>query len=374
MKKIIFKKSGLFFTFLILATTLFLVYSSTFLLKNYKNIEEKENNKNISILLTLLNEKYKDYTDFKDISLDIKNISLTIFDFTEVIQGKAVNFQYLKEIKTHNFTRNNIQVFTQTKDDFIINHFLFIGKDNKIDFILKTKNYRAVLEEGVDMIYIFSFALIFFLLLIVVITYLYEKTMVKINESLEDKVKRRTKQINNTLKELESLNMKLYDLAHTDHLTQIKNRRSFFLFSKTKYDDIQKKHDQAAVIMIDIDDFKTINDTYGHDFGDRVLKAFASCISNNLSDSNVFGRLGGEEFAIFIPNANSKLAFEKAEMLRKKIESLKLTHDHKEVKITASFGVSDNIDTKNIDDMIRKADKQLYSAKESGKNRVRYRE
>jgi diguanylate cyclase (GGDEF)-like protein len=125
--------------------------------------------------------------------------------------------------------------------------------------------------------------------------------------------------------------------------------------------------------MIDIDNFKSFNDNYGHEIGDKVLKVFASSISRYLEKDVIFGRLGGEEFAITLPNKDLKEALEIAEELRIIIEHVKVKIPYNKLSITASFGVSDSIDAKSIDEIIKNADIMLYDAKSKGKNRVRSR-
>lgn len=145
------------------------------------------------------------------------------------------------------------------------------------------------------------------------------------------------------------------------------------MHAKQLYVNASKSKDSLSVIMIDIDNFKSFNDIYGHDVGDKILKAFSKTIKNSISDSCVFGRLGGEEFAIVIPSINLEMAQIKAEKLRSEIENLTIKLDSQDIKVTASFGISDIENSVTIDDMIRNADKMLYSAKKSGKNRVRSR-
>ena len=370
MTNILTKKSNLFFAFLALTTLLFIFYSCKFFENNYKNIEAQDNSKDIRVFLTLISGQYPNglnKIDSKDLE-DIKNFSTNIFDFVKIKNKNNIDFSKIKKIGT----LNTIETFTTSDEKYITNYFVFPTNNPKN--LLIAKNFKKVTQEGKDTLLTFSIALVFFLLIIVFITITFEKYIEKVNKNLEKKVDERTLQIKQTLSELERLNLKLFDLAHTDHLTQIKNRRSFFMHSKQLFSDSIKKKDSAAVIMIDIDDFKELNDNYGHDFGDKVLKEFASKIDKLLSSSSVFGRIGGEEFAIFIPSSNLNFAKEKAEKLRSAIEELKLKHNQKQIAITASFGVSDNKNCSTIDEMIRKADKELYSAKNSGKNKVRGRD
>ena len=188
------------------------------------------------------------------------------------------------------------------------------------------------------------------------------------NENLEEKVERRTNQINHTLKELEKVNLKLYDLAHTDHLTQIKNRRSFFMHAKVLYDKAKKEKDAMAVIMIDIDNFKRYNDTYGHEVGDKILKNFSNIIKSSISDNYIFGRLGGEEFVIFVCSEDK---IEKlADRLVKGVSSESFYLDNGvNIQVTVSVGVAPiNNFYAQYESAYQKADSSLYEAKKQGKN------
>jgi len=145
----------------------------------------------------------------------------------------------------------------------------------------------------------------------------------------------------------------------TDPLTQTKNRRSFFK-------DIAKlKPTTHALIMTDIDHFKKINDTYGHDVGDYVLKEFVNIIKNNIRKDDLIYRWGGEEFIIILKNVDKNQAKNIAENLRQKIES----HNFNGIHITASFGIKE-IDGIITDDDLKEVDKALYFSKKTGRNKV----
>lgn len=374
MKKLFLKKTVIFFISLAVATLVFLFFSYNFFSSNYQGIEAKENKKHLVTFFTLLNQEYEKEINPNFDFNKIKKLSSTIFDFTYITtENELENATVLKSVLFEN-NFSNIKVYTKFERDYLLNYIEFLNKDNSSIFVLKTKSYRALVKEGENTLNIFSSIVVLFLVLILLITYSFEKSIEKANENLEEKVLKRTKQIHHTLHELEKVNLKLYDLAHTDHLTQIKNRRSFFMHAKELYSKASKSKDSLAVIMMDIDNFKKFNDIYGHESGDKILKEFTKTIKNAISDSCVFGRLGGEEFALVIPSINLEMAQIKAENLRKEIENLSININNQNIKVTASFGISDIENSTSIDDMIRKADKLLYKAKESGKNRVRSRD
>lgn len=182
---------------------------------------------------------------------------------------------------------------------------------------------------------------------------------------LEDAVEKRTKDLKDT-------NVKLHILATTDSLTGIKNRRSFFESSEPMMPYIKREGQQLAILAIDIDKFKSINDTYGHIKGDEALVLVTKTISQTLRKSDIFGRLGGEEFAVSLPNTSLEGATFVAEKMREAIESLNfLSNDNVHIKITISIGITSM--TKNdehLEDMLVRADEALYRAKGNGRNQV----
>ena len=164
--------------------------------------------------------------------------------------------------------------------------------------------------------------------------------------------------------DLQNSNVKLRSKADIDPLTQIFNRRA--LMEKLK--DKNLFHNNYSIIMIDIDKFKSVNDTYGHAIGDSVLKELSLIVKNLVRDKDIFARWGGEEFLV-LANTKNLLEVEKiAEKIRIRVESSNFTTVK---KITASFGVSSpKTEDENFEDVLEKADKALYQAKELGRNRV----
>jgi len=161
--------------------------------------------------------------------------------------------------------------------------------------------------------------------------------------------------------------------AYVDELTSIYNRN----FLEEKAEEITTKFKLSkkpfGVIMFDIDNFKQINDTYGHDIGDLVLREIAQNIKNLLRKEDIFIRYGGEEFIILLPNSIFKDTIKIAEKIRKETENLKIEIPNKILKVTISLGVSEFSQNDNtIFDAIKRADIKLYKAKKSGKNRVCY--
>lgn len=181
---------------------------------------------------------------------------------------------------------------------------------------------------------------------------------------LEEAVAKRTE-------ELQILNGKLKDLAANDSLTGALNRGSFFETARHLFMLSKRQKSQASFVLMDLDHFKKVNDTYGHFIGDKVLAHFADTIQNFLRKSDLFGRLGGEEFAIFLPDTGIENASHLADKLRRAIGSTTLELDGKTVTYTVSFGVTSSEEQdSSVDELFKRADLKLYGAKEKGRNRV----
>lgn len=170
---------------------------------------------------------------------------------------------------------------------------------------------------------------------------------------------------------IRQLNTQLEALAMTDELTGLPNRRYFFVRGNEEINRYKRYHFPLTLIMLDIDKFKRINDTYGHEYGDLALQCVAKIIKSNIRDVDIPGRIGGEEFCILLPNTELSEAVILAERLRKAIEGLSCLLQTKTINMTASFGMAAcDSDIKDLDDLIRNADTAVYQAKNQGRNRV----
>lgn len=183
-------------------------------------------------------------------------------------------------------------------------------------------------------------------------------------ELLEIRVAERTQ-------ELESARMLAEQRARTDDLTGLINRAAFFGFLKSIHDQARRYGRTYSTIMIDIDHFKSINDTYGHAAGDTALKETANIIAATVRDADVAGRIGGEEFAVCLPETPGVEAFKLAERLCQRINQTAMMADGVALSLTASFGVSQHDPSdKTFDSVMSRADQALYRAKKAGRNRV----
>lgn len=169
----------------------------------------------------------------------------------------------------------------------------------------------------------------------------------------------------------EKMDLEILRAASYDELTNVLNRRTFILRSKEIISLFARRQEQISYLLIDIDDFKKINDRHGHYMGDMVLINFADTIRRLLRNYDLFGRYGGEEFAVLLPGTDEEESMKIAERLRKTIENCSFNTDP-EIKYTVSIGavtVTPDRET-NIDMLYKLSDKALYLAKMQGKNRV----
>lgn len=160
--------------------------------------------------------------------------------------------------------------------------------------------------------------------------------------------------------------------ARFDGLTGLYNRVSFFELLQDMI-NMHVGNKWISLIILDIDNFKAVNDIYGHQAGDEVLKAFANIIKSSILKDYIAGRYGGEEFVIFISNSSQSIAYDFAEELRKKFEQLEIIYENRKIKATASFGVASELvsNQSSLKAILRKADIALYNAKAGGKNKVK---
>ncbi|MFT5296061.1 MAG: diguanylate cyclase (GGDEF)-like protein [Colwellia sp.] len=171
--------------------------------------------------------------------------------------------------------------------------------------------------------------------------------------------------------ELNKLNDQLYELATTDSMTQLFNRRHFIESAQRQIIQMQRTSVAGAMLMIDIDDFKKVNDTFGHAMGDEVIVKVASILKINSREYDLVGRVGGEEYAMLLSPCEFDKANQIAERLRKKTEGLSIAHLNNTIKVTISIGLTMiKKSDKDIDRTMHRADVSLYKAKKSGKNKV----
>lgn len=169
--------------------------------------------------------------------------------------------------------------------------------------------------------------------------------------------------------ELEENRRKIENFANHDFLTGLNNRRGFFELSELVFQNARRGNLSVSVAMFDIDDFKRVNDTYGHAAGDFVIKSVADVLSRNLRKADVLARFGGEEFCLLLHCKDNDDVYTVVDKLRLIVEQQAVTFEGKRIPVTISAGMTSKLED-TLDDMIRIADETLYKAKRNGKNRT----
>jgi diguanylate cyclase (GGDEF)-like protein len=301
------------------------------------------------------------------ISNEELNLSTNIFEkiylsnkYSQNETTLSFNYPYLSQvrvaiIKSETQLKNCIQIFDH---------------ENTYLFSIITQNKREIVNNGKNAILVFNVIFSVFLFIILWVIYNHQKNLQKHNKLLESKVKRRTNQLTRSLQKLQNKNAELYTLANKDHLTKISNRRNYFIESEALLNQAIKENLPLCVIIIDIDKFKHINDTYGHAIGDKILIAFCDIVNEIIEKETVFGRIGGEEFCLTFKNKTLDETQIIGEKIRQKCENAVLHINEHKIKFTISLGLSDKKEYQHIDEILQHADELLYSAKNSGRNKM----
>jgi diguanylate cyclase len=188
------------------------------------------------------------------------------------------------------------------------------------------------------------------------------------------KDRRRSERLDNIQRNLTQVKKRLAEVnesASRDHLTQAYNRKSFDEQIAKLLAEFNATKTHSALLMFDIDHFKKINDTYGHDVGDFVLKELVKMMNEVFAPVNGFvARLGGEEFAVLIPNCTAKEAMKKAEDALHRVRRETVVHGKHQIKFTISIGVSQTLEGETVDQWMKRTDIALYESKHNGRDRV----
>jgi two-component system, cell cycle response regulator len=175
-------------------------------------------------------------------------------------------------------------------------------------------------------------------------------------------------------REVQAKNRLLEEMALTDALTGLPNRRAVDVWASRQLSAAARHDFPFWVVMADLDSFKRVNDTYGHDAGDTVLKAFADILKNYTRHSDICARLGGEEFLVMITHSDGGGTKTAVERMRKQFENTKFTFGNNTTTVTASFGIAGFRGTKppEWNALVKCADTALYAAKRKGRNRIEF--
>jgi diguanylate cyclase (GGDEF)-like protein len=200
-----------------------------------------------------------------------------------------------------------------------------------------------------------------------------ENQPVEDTDELESKVQERTLELNIALQELEEANKELQEKNTLDELTGLYNRRFYDQKIQAEFRRSRRNLTPLSLVVIDIDHFKMVNDTYGHLAGDECLVTVSACIKRCLRRSaDISCRYGGEEFCLILPETDNKGALNLAEELRESIEACQIRYNNIAIKLTISCGISTYLQQKGVkaEHLFAVADKGLYIAKNNGRNQI----
>jgi diguanylate cyclase len=178
------------------------------------------------------------------------------------------------------------------------------------------------------------------------------------------------KKLKEKIKYLEGKVKKLSNEVKTDYLTNIANKKAIEDELNKQESAFKRYKTNYSVVFFDIDHFKNVNDTYGHDAGDVILKSLGLLFKRYARDIDLIGRFGGEEFVAILPNTDKKGAYKFAEKIRKIVEKTKFMYKNTRIPITISGGVAESAEVSSKEEVLKKADERLYLAKKSGRNRI----
>ncbi len=187
---------------------------------------------------------------------------------------------------------------------------------------------------------------------------------------LEATVEERTRHLNQEIARRQELENELRALASVDGLTGINNRRHFLQLCEKEVERAQRYDRPLTMMMMDVDHFKRVNDTYGHAAGDEVLKQLAATCVASLRGSDILGRLGGEEFAVAMPECGIEAAVPVAERLRQTLAKIEVPSEQGAISFTISIGVIARVKGEDLTSALDRADQAMYAAKQGGRNRV----
>ena len=185
---------------------------------------------------------------------------------------------------------------------------------------------------------------------------------------LNNELANKTRQLTKKNKKLQKAKERIKKLSKTDELTGLPNRRHFINYLQKIFSQAQRYSQSLSLVMIDLDKFKNINDTYGHDAGDDVLSTLGNFLDNETRKEDLAARIGGEEFIIVLTQTGVNEAKHYAQRIRKKIAELNI--ESIPINITASLGISTMKNDNNYEAILKRADEALYKAKNSGRNKV----
>ncbi len=281
---------------------------------------------------------------------------------------------YVKKLNYTNLKINGDTPFS-TKLSFAIRKDLYILNsilDKAINSITK-EEHEKIYNDWVNVKYVYEAQIdykkiiIYFLLIVIIFLFLLYRS-----EKLKKRLRQKedfSNKLNHINQNLQSKNKNLKYISENDSLTNIANRRKLDEILEIEINRSKRKQTTLSIILIDIDLFKNVNDTFGHKVGDLVLKELSLLLNNNLRKYDFLGRWGGEEFLIICPQSDLKQTIKLANKLKNLIREHKFTN-YNDLHLTISCGVAQFSENHDLDTLINDADKQLYLAKNNGRDSV----
>jgi len=304
----------------------------------YKVVVLDDNNQNLKLISDVLEDAGYDVSlcltsfqllDYLDEELELPDIIIL-----DVMVPDLDGFEVCKRIKNNERTKDVPIIFLSAKTETVdIVYGLGVGG---VDYI--TKPFRPI--ELVARI----------------------QTHIEI-KNIRDELKEKNK-------ELLLLNQQLEEYAIKDPLTKLYNRRMMLNKFDEEISRSKRNNDVFSVVLLDIDKFKEVNDNYGHNFGDEVLKIFSDLLMNSKRLEDFVARWGGEEFLIILPHTDAKGAYTVASRIKNKVNDYEYLYNDISLHITATFGIAEFCYEDTVEKIIKKADFALYYGKENGRNQI----
>ncbi len=276
----------------------------------------------------------------------------------EVYEGVS---SYLKKaVETHT------PQFGEAKDKWG-NHFSYMvpcKSPKSVKYILGVDLSDDTIKQGVlEIFWYWLFIGTFVLIIGFVFAFFAIKPIMRQLNEKNTKLEIQTKNLKDT-------NAQLEFLVKKDALTGISNRREFFRLTA----EIWGNYDDIFCVMLDLDKFKTINDTFGHNLGDSALIEFTKTVTLHLDHESIFGRIGGEEFALIVFNKSAQDVYYLVESIREDTQNIAIPVNNQMIRFTVSIGVAKKERNDSVDVSLDKADQMLYKVKQSGRNNIKFRE
>ena len=353
------------------------------LIKTIQEIDKINSNENYIFLInskgdTLINKSTPDIINKNVSEINNEFITNLINKIRKTLQNQEIGFLKYEwiNLQTNKIETKHSYVRKIQNTDWIIGSGFFISDiHNKL--IEETINMKNIfIEDSKQILYL---AILIMVLSLLISYYLSKKLrqsflkyerkiskksnqLIELNNSLEDKVKQRTN-------ELQKMKDDFEKLAMIDNLTQIHNRYSIMNILSAEISRAHRYSNPLSLIIYDIDLFKKVNDTYGHDVGDEVLRVLTQIVNKNLRDIDALGRYGGEEFLIVLPNTQLNDAKFFAQRIRKEVEK----HSFNTINsLTISLGLVELKPNETSDILFKRVDELLYISKNNGRNQVSF--